>query len=420
MLALVLALGAVPLAAPGAAHTPRAQAAAYGWQLSGNGGWWYATGNTWATGWQYINGAWYYFNAAGWMQTGWAYDSNAWYYLDPTTGAMQTGWQQLAWSGGTDWFYFGNDGAMLTGWQTINGQLYDLDASTGAMHWAWVQSGGAWYYLGGANDGAAHTGWQWIDWSGGSDWFYFNGDGTMCTGWLQYNGQWYFLYDNGNMAQGWLQLGDTWYYLTPGSGVMVTGQQTIDGRTSQFDDSGAWLGYAETDIMGASQTTVDQMVRWFNSKGHPYPTVLGNYGAPDIQTFCTILMQESQAEGVRAELVFAQEMLETGWLQFGGAVQVTDCNFAGIGAVDSNPTDRNTFPDVRTGIRAQVQHLKAYASTDPLVNPCVDPRFQYVKRGTTPYVEWLGIPDNPYGYGWASAAGYGYRLVDMMNELLAS
>lgn len=36
------------------------------------------------------------------------------------------------------------------------------------------------------------------------------------------------------------------------------------------------------------------------------------------------------------------------------------------------------------GLRVQVQHLKAYASTEPLNNPCVDPRFRYVFRGCAP------------------------------------
>ena len=60
-----------------------------------------------------------------------------------------------------------------------------------------------------------------------------------------------------------------------------------------------------------------------------------------------------------------------------------------------------TFPDPRTGVRAQIQHLKAYASKEALVNGCVDPRFSLVARGSAQYVEWLGASDNPNGKGWA-------------------
>ena len=77
----------------------------------------------------------------------------------------------------------------------------------------------------------------------------------------------------------------------------------------------------------------------------------------------------------------------------------------------------NSFPDVRTGIRAQVQHLKAYASSEDLNQACVDNRFQYVARESAPYVEWLGIQENPYGGGWAAGRSYGYKLRSLLAEL---
>lgn len=92
---------------------------------------------------------------------------------------------------------------------------------------------------------------------------------------------------------------------------------------------------------------------------------------------------------MKAEVVFAQAMMETGYLQFGGDVLVSQFNFAGLGAT-GNGVRGEAFKDVRTGIRAQVQHLKAYASSEPLKQQCVDNRFLYVKRNVAPYVEWLG------------------------------
>ena len=76
-----------------------------------------------------------------------------------------------------------------------------------------------------------------------------------------------------------------------------------------------------------------------------------------------------------------------------------------------------SFQDVRTGIRAQIQHLKAYASTESLVNEQVDPRFHLVKRGTAPYVEWLGQKENPAGTGWATESNYGYAITAMIKQL---
>lgn len=168
-------------------------------------------------------------------------------------------------------------------------------------------------------------------------------------------------------------------------------------------------------IMGSSGTNIDQMVRYFNKYGeYPFYYMLGYGGAPSVYDFCRIFYEECVAESVRAEVAFCQAMKETGYLRFGGAVDVAAFNFAGIGAVDSSPGSYNWFPDIRTGIRAQVQHLKAYASTDALNNPCVDPRFNLVTRGVAPCVEDLGGR-------WASGANYGYSIRnDYISKLFAS
>lgn len=49
------------------------------------------------------------------------------------------------------------------------------------------------------------------------------------------------------------------------------------------------------------------------------------------------------------------------------------------------------------GVRAQIQHLKAYATAKPLTGACVDSRYKYVEKGCAPYVEWLGQKENPEG-----------------------
>ena len=109
-------------------------------------------------------------------------------------------------------------------------------------------------------------------------------------------------------------------------------------------------------------------------------------------------------------------MLETGWLTFGGDVSITQYNFAGLGATGGG-VPGNSFSTIRKGIRAHIQHLKAYASKAPLNKKCVDPRFSYVTRGTCRYVEWLGIYENPHNAGWAATPGYGANLVEMIKDI---
>lgn len=183
-----------------------------------------------------------------------------------------------------------------------------------------------------------------------------------------------------------------------------------------------------TKIMGTSQTSVAQMVRYYKANASGYDTFKAKYegkydgslakgGASTIERFAQIFYEEANAEGVKAEVAFAQCMKETGFLKYGGDVLPNQYNFAGIGATGA--VHGASFKDVRTGIRAQIQHLKAYASTSPLNNACVDPRFNLVTRNSAPYVEWLGIKENPNGYGWASAKNYGYDIVGMVKVLLS-
>lgn len=180
-------------------------------------------------------------------------------------------------------------------------------------------------------------------------------------------------------------------------------------------------------IMGTSQTTVSQMVRYYNSNASGYDTfkakyngkyngVLAKGGASTINQFAQIFYEEAMAEGVRAEVAFTQCMKETGFLKYGGDVLPNQYNFAGIGATGA--VHGASFSNVRMGIRAQIQHLKAYGSISPLTNQCVDPRFNLVKRGSAQYVEWLGIKENPNGYGWATSKSYGHDIVSMVNTLL--
>lgn len=180
-------------------------------------------------------------------------------------------------------------------------------------------------------------------------------------------------------------------------------------------------------IMGTSQTTVSQMVHYYNANASGYDTfkakyngkyngVLAKGGASTINQFAQIFYEEATAEGVRAEVAFTQCMKETGFLKYGGDVLPNQYNFAGIGATGA--VHGASFSNVRIGIRAQIQHLKAYGSISSLTNPCVDPRFNLVKRGSAQYVEWLGIKENPNGYGWATSKSYGHDIVSMVNTLL--
>ena len=205
-------------------------------------------------------------------------------------------------------------------------------------------------------------------------------------------------------------------YITTETGIMTF----TDGITyNVVSDSSDQDAEELTTIMGETATTVEQMMRYYESSGNQYPSeALGKGGAPTLRDFCQMYYEEAVAEGVKAEVAFAQAMKESAWLKFGGIVKIEQFNFAGLGALDGNAQGQAaSFSDVRTGIRAQVQHLKAYGSAEDLKSACVDPRFKYVTRNSAKYVEWLGIKENPAGVGWASDKNYGYTIVDMVKVL---
>ena len=205
-------------------------------------------------------------------------------------------------------------------------------------------------------------------------------------------------------------------YITTETGIMTF----TDGITyNVVSDSSDRDEEKLTTIMGETATTVEQMMRYYESSGNQYPSeALGKGGAPTLRDFCQMYYEEAVAEGVKAEVAFAQAMKESAWLKFGGIVKIEQFNFAGLGALDGNAQGQAaSFSDVRTGIRAQIQHLKAYGSAEDLKSACVDPRFKYVTRNSAKYVEWLGIKENPAGVGWASDKNYGYAIVDMVKVL---
>ena len=164
-----------------------------------------------------------------------------------------------------------------------------------------------------------------------------------------------------------------------------------------------------TKIMGDAAATAEQMKAYLKAK---------NPGAAQsVLDMVPLYLSEGKAEGVRGDIAFAQSCLETGNFTFSGsAVTLSQNNFCGMG-VTSNGMRGNSFDTPQLGIRAQVQHLKAYASTDALKNARIDPRFKYVTRGCAGYVEWLGQKENPDGKGWAAGAGYGQKICDILSKI---
>ena len=165
-----------------------------------------------------------------------------------------------------------------------------------------------------------------------------------------------------------------------------------------------------TAIMGKPAVTADQMKAYLKKKNPSVPQ--------SVLDMIPLYISEGEAEGVRGDIAFAQSCLETGNFTFSGsAVTLSQNNFCGLGVTQRGKTGLS-FESPQLGIRAQIQHLKAYASTDKLRNEKIDPRFRYVTRGCAPYVEWLGQKENPQGKGWAAGAKYGEKILSILKTVM--
>lgn len=161
-------------------------------------------------------------------------------------------------------------------------------------------------------------------------------------------------------------------------------------------------------VMGQSGLTAEQIAGFFwadQPPGSPCLTV-------SVEELSAYYAWHGNLEDVRGDIAFAQALVETGWFRYGGQVQCSQNNYGGMSG---------SFPDAETGVRAQIQHLRAYAdpsatscSQPPLQTPCVDPTFNFVSpKGKAP--NW-----NDMGNGnWAAASDYAGKVLTVYNEMRA-
>jgi hypothetical protein len=162
------------------------------------------------------------------------------------------------------------------------------------------------------------------------------------------------------------------------------------------------LTVKEPAIMGTGKSSLTTLAKFLETHN---PGISNNRA----REIAHIYIQESDKEGVNYDVAFSQMCLETGFLKYGGSVKPQQNNFCGLG-VASDGSHGLSFPSVRVGIRAHIQHLKAYATKASLKNPIVDTRFRFVKRGSIKTIDQLSGK-------WASDKYYSRKILSLMNRL---
>ena len=167
--------------------------------------------------------------------------------------------------------------------------------------------------------------------------------------------------------------------------------------TIQYDEP-----YRPIPIASRGRAQVRQLVRFFTETN-------ARIGINYLTLLARTYIDEAEAEGINSDIAFCQMVHETDYLRFGDDVQPGQNNFCGLGATGRNEPGLS-FPSVEIGVRAHIQHLKAYANARPLRKKLVDPRFSRVSRGQAPYIEYLAGT-------WATDPQYSVKLKRKLQAL---
>lgn len=96
--------------------------------------------------WEKVNGSWYAFGLDGYLAVGWVYDGQrgSWYYVSEESG-MRSGWHQENQDGCT-YYLDPASGALVSGWKQIAGKWYYLNDAVIAPTWEYDSERKQWFY----------------------------------------------------------------------------------------------------------------------------------------------------------------------------------------------------------------------------------------------------------------------------------
>ena len=158
-------------------------------------------------------------------------------------------------------------------------------------------------------------------------------------------------------------------------------------------------------ILDQGQLTAPQLAAFFLSRNPEADST-------QIVEFAQYYIDEAAVEGINSDAAFAQMCLETGFLKFGGLVQPEFHNYCGLGAMDAEHPGEQ-FETEELGVRAHIQHLQAYATTEDITlhKELVDPRYNWVHK--TKYIEDIfGLTGT-----WATDPHYGEKIDGLLTAM---
>lgn len=163
------------------------------------------------------------------------------------------------------------------------------------------------------------------------------------------------------------------------------------------------LAVARTPIRGVQQADAERMYQYVSARNPAFTREIA-------EAFYEI----GETYGIRGDIALCQAVIETGWFRYdnGTAVPSFSHNYCGLG-VRRRGDIGCSFSSVHDGVTAMIQHLYAYACRDPLPEGerLIDPRFNYVKRGSA--TSWESLSGK-----WAMNRNYGRDILAIYNSML--
>lgn len=203
-------------------------------------------------------------------------------------------------------------------------------------------------------------------------------------------------------------------------GVIMGLRDSVHTVTTGIDDE---------DILGEESMPADTALAWILSKVDKSVPKL----TCDLADLVDYYWQEGKAEGVRPEVALSLSIKETGFWRYGGIVQPEQNNFGGLGALNENASgEAASFIDCQIGVRAVVQHMRAYATREALRQGNVDPRYEAVIKagyhGQAPTVHglsgkwaWPGFDRRKHptlAVAYLAGETYGQEITQMYRQML--
>jgi hypothetical protein len=183
----------------------------------------------------------------------------------------------------------------------------------------------------------------------------------------------------------------------------VTASSTSPGPSGTTGAETAVASLDGPSVLGPSLLTAGELAGWYASTRSRANTTVS---MPELAADYLAAGKET---GVRADVAFAQSIVETGYFGFPSYGQLTkaDNNFAGIGACDTCASGWS-FPSALTGVTAQMELLEAYASPVAVATPLIGS----VGIGGC-CTTWMALSDH-----WATNPGYGIEILRVYTRIL--